>query len=244
MKKLLVGIVALGVLSVGSVAAMAADMPVKAVYKAPVAAPIFNWTGFYVGGDVGYIWSRSTSFDPDFGGFSAHPAPKGGVFGLHAGYQYQLSNGVVLGVEGNFAWISATATDRYFTTAGGNTGNDAELKLKWNAAALASLGYAMGPWLPYVTGGAAWMNLSGCDHVPAAAACFPGTDFSGTQSGWTVGGGLAYAVTNNIIARIEYLYADYGSKNYSTPAFPVNGITTNTLRTNTVRSGLSWKFNL
>ena len=220
--------------------ANAADLAVKA--PALVAVPAFNWTGFYVGVDGGYTWGRSTSFQPgSVISFSASPDPRGGIFGVHGGYRYQLDNRFVLGLEGNFDWMDATATAPYFNAAGLPTGNDGELKLKWSAAALGSLGYAWDRFLPYITGGVAFQNLSGCLHVPSGAPCFLGSEFSGTQVGWTVGGGLAYAVTNNIILRAEYLYADYRGKDYSTPSLS-GGIVNIKANTGTARVGVSWKF--
>src|SRR6478672_9560047 len=85
--------------------ANAADLAVKA--PALLAVPAFNWTGFYIGVDGGYTWGRSTSFQPgSVISFSASPDPRGGIFGVHGGYRYQLDNRFVLGLEGNFDWMT------------------------------------------------------------------------------------------------------------------------------------------
>ncbi len=89
-------------------AASAADMPAKApVYKAPIAAPVYNWTGLYVGGVAGYGWADAVHCD-------ASPAPgvcgpvtdmKGWNAGITLGYNWQWANWV-LGVEGDWSWAN------------------------------------------------------------------------------------------------------------------------------------------
>jgi outer membrane immunogenic protein len=219
--------------------ALAADMPTKGpIYKA--AAP-FDWTGFYLGGDAGYLWSGSTYFIPGAPGFTAHPDPNSFTFDGHIGYRYQLSNGLVLGLEGDFGWLNGKNAD--FLSNSGAPGGSGFLKLSRDASLRGIAGWAMDRDLYYVTGGAAWMHLFGCDTSnPASTICPSSTvAFGGYQDGWTIGVGLAHAFTENFIGRIEYLYADYGNKSYSTPGV-VGGVTQLDLHTSTVRAGLSWKF--
>jgi outer membrane immunogenic protein len=96
-------------------ASYAADLPVRQpVYKAApvVAAPVYNWTGFYIGGNVGYSWGRSdvTLDSVEFFGFGASTGgaerlhPNGIIGGLQAGYNLQSSRNWVWGVETDFQW--------------------------------------------------------------------------------------------------------------------------------------------
>ena len=211
----LAGSLAISVCMMMPAAAADLRMPVKA--PPPVAVAVFNWTGCYVGADAGYLRSRGREFDPDGVTFTSRPSPSSGTFGGHVGCRYQVASSFVIGAEGDVAWLRGTDQDRYFTGAGGNTGNDGELGLRWNASARGILGFGVNRALFYGTGGASFINVRGCDRVPAAGPCFPGTDFGGTMSGWVAGGGIAYAFTDNLIGRVEYLHADYRSKNFSLP---------------------------
>jgi outer membrane immunogenic protein len=230
MRKVLLTAVAVSCL--GAAPALAADRP---IYKAPpVYAPIFNWTGFYIGADAGYLWSSVDAFVPFIPGLgTATPDPSGFSFGGHIGYRYQFPNGFVVGVEGDIGWLDASATGAFpgFPVVG------AFANLRWDASARGTLGWAMDRILIYVTGGASWLNGNGCFvAMVAPTTCAPGTNISATFDGWVFGGGVAYAFTDNLIFRFEYLHADYG-----TTAFPAAG-TNLSPTTDKVRAGLSWKF--
>src|SRR6202023_79519 len=128
-------------------AAVAADMPLKA----PVHGAVYDRTGFYLGGPVGY---GGGSFGP-----GTNPLPEQGVFfphsitgligGFQAGYNRQLANKVVLGVEADVSFGSPLDAPR-LTPAPFNTTFD------YFATARGRIGYAAGMWMPYVTGGLAW----------------------------------------------------------------------------------------
>ena len=165
---------ALGLLGLES-PAIAADMPVKA----PASAALYNWTGFYLGGHTGY---GGGSFGPD-----TNPIPLQGTFfphsvtgligGYQAGYNRQLTNNVVLGVEADVSFLSALDRPR-LAPAPFNTTAD------YFATARGRIGYAFGTLLPYVTGGLAW----GRSHVDLndAAGDFV-TNRARTHYGWTAG---------------------------------------------------------
>jgi len=206
--------------------ALAADMPLKA----PIAAPPYDWSGFYVGGHIGYLWGR-TRVEED--GVVTEPgAPTDGVIGgVLAGYNWQ--NGpVVFGLEGDFGWIHAHGVGQptFITTQAPNT-----YDLNWTSHLRGRAGYALDNWLFYVAGGLAVADLD--FHEGAITTTPPPT--GGKYFGWSIGGGAEFAFTRNLVGRIEYLYDDYGHKDYI-------GVTGDPYRVSltgqTVRGALAWKF--
>jgi outer membrane immunogenic protein len=204
--------------------AFAADMPVKAPMT-PVAAP-YNWTGWYVGGHAGYGWGQShEGMDPPFlGGFfigspCALVAPGAGAGGqdcghpIHGfigggqtGYNWQKSNWV-FGVEASFSGASVAGTETI--TQGGST-NTAETKIQSLFLATGRVGYAWDRILAYAKGGYAGAS------VKFTATGIPGFEvgtMTSWHSGWTVGGGVEYALTANWILGAEYIFADLGRRN-------------------------------
>jgi len=121
MKQLWLVSAALLALTIGS-PAMAADLSPAPVYKAPVMAPVvYDWTGFYVGGTVGYSWadwdSTNVGTFPTFPGSptalgtTADPNLDGWVAGVQAGYNWQFNPNWVAGIEGDFNWSGERASD-------------------------------------------------------------------------------------------------------------------------------------
>ncbi len=193
MKRVLLACV--GVLALDG-AASAADLPVAPApyYKAPVYAPAYNWSGFYLGINGGGGWGRSTwtttgSFDTS-----------GGLVGGTIGYNYQI-NQVVLGVEGDIDWANisgSTSTGCTSVTGTGCTTGD-----NWLSTVRGRLGYGADRFMPYITGGAAFGDIK------ASGPGLTGTDT--TNAGWTLGGGIEFAIAGHWTAKAEYLYVDLGS---------------------------------
>jgi outer membrane immunogenic protein len=137
MKNFLLGTVALIALG-AAVPALAADMAPRSYTKAPayVAAPIYNWTGFYIGGHVGGAFRGN---DNNLLGGSNDGTFAGGV---QAGYDYQFATSWVFGVEANYSWLN-TSSNFANRGLGSVTGR---------------LGYTWGPALLYAKGGYAWAD--------------------------------------------------------------------------------------
>ena len=221
----------LAVAAAGPVAA--ADMPVRApVYKAPIMAPTpaYNWSGFYAGGHLGYLWGSTRVVDD---GVLTDPNARtnGVVGGVLAGVNWQ-NGAFVYGFEGDFGWTNARGDG------GGSPPTPVDLpnhyKVKWTADVRARAGYAVAPMtLVFVAGGLALADFNfreGGDLPTRVGAIFPG---------WTIGGGVDQAFTNNLIGRLEYLYADYGSKTYGVPPADVYNVH---FKGQTLRGALIWKF--
>lgn len=155
---------------------------------------------------------RSGPPDPDL---------EGGFVGLQLGYNHQLGK-LVVGVEADisFADIDDTVRDGNFITQ--------TTELERFGTVRAKLGYAHGSWLPYVTGGFAWADVSYSQTCPAGAQ-FGHCSRSGAytrsddtiMNGWTLGGGLKYAISEHFVIGAEYLHLDLGKDGFDFGS-PVN----------------------
>jgi outer membrane immunogenic protein len=214
-----------GVIALTGSAALAADLPSRApppVYLPP--PPIFTWTGIYVGGQIGYAWGSGSNnfngFDPFSGAAFATSAggnPNGVIGGANVGYNYQI-NQWVFGLEGTVDGTSlsntAVVTPTFF---GGPFNVNAQTTANVEGSIRGRLGVAWDRALIYATGGVAFggfntnysINGSDSNGIPFSAS----NSFSQTRVGWTVGGGIQYAVTNNWSIRAEYRYTNFGSIN-------------------------------
>jgi outer membrane immunogenic protein len=176
------------VLVLGS-AAFAADLPVKApVYKAPAAAPLYNWSGFYIGGNAGYGWGKANTdiaygaADPFAGTLGADTIPpfahsdslklNGPNGGGQIGYNWQFAPMGVLGIETDLQTSRQKNSNRFVdsfslsdhqdnpTTLDGTTVTDHEAKISWFGTVRGRLGYASNGVLLYGTGGLAYGKVA------------------------------------------------------------------------------------
>jgi outer membrane immunogenic protein len=258
-------------------AAVAADAPnaSAAPAYAPPEPPVFSWTGFYIGANGG-VGGDTASYDANANPYHHHDDVTtltgfGGLAGGTVGFNYEIpTSNFVAGFEGDFDWSSLRAQWSEGST--GSTSSFTEgygSRLNWLATARARLGFAMatpfGSLLPYVTGGAAFGNVT--DYTYSSSSAGEGCNnanflacgsWSHTWLGWTAGAGLEYAITQNLTLKAEYLYVDLGDHSLTGeqtffPADPRGaappGNTGYYLTTahehftaNIVRVGLNWKF--
>lgn len=218
--------------------ASAADMPVVEAPPVPieVAPPIFSWTGGYFGVQTGYLWGDGSFGVQGLPGLSADGSIDGWLGGIYAGYNYQFTNNVVLGVDGDIAWTNADGFGE--AALNGVTGPlDAgvDYQLNWTGALRMKAGYAMDRFLPYIAGGLAFGSVDATRFTAAGVTAASADD---TMVGWTIGAGLEYAFTDALIGRFEYRYTDFGNFDMSDGlAAGEVGVTTND-----VRVGLAYKF--
>ena len=228
MKRALV--VALGMLTLAALPAAAADLPARMPTKAPVmVAPAWSWSGFYIGVNGGYGWSRSEHVDTA-GVSSGRFNQNGGLIGGTVGYNWQMG-GAVLGLEGDFDWARINGS----TNCGGATTCFTEMR---NFSTVRGrLGWANGNWMPYLTGGLALANIR-------AGQNFPGVQASDTwRAGWTIGGGLEVMFAPGWSAKAEYLYADFGSSAASYNGLPLN-VNVSERNVNIIRGGINYHFDM
>ena len=224
-------------LAIGSVSALlgwspvvAADLPLTA--RAPIVS--FGWSGFYAGGHFGY---GDASFGP-----GTNPLPSQGVFlpsspigligGFQLGYNHELANGVVLGVEADSTFPSPVDAAK-LTAAPFNTTID------YVGTVRGRIGYTFGRFMPYATGGFAWghthININ--DPGGGNVVSTPG----GYQIGWTAGLGLEVAVSGNWTAKAEYDYVDLSSRTYDLSGFGLADVSVDP-RFHLFKIGLNYQF--
>lgn len=163
------------------------NAPRAAAY--PVKAPVrvSGWTGPYIGIHGGYA---SGDFDTtNVAAFSADP--KGGLFGIQSGYNWQFASNWVVGVEGDTSWASIRDTA------------SAVVDIDQLGTVRARLGYASGNVLFYATGGLAWM------HADTTSGAVFRDQF---YLGWAAGAGIEYAFSSRWSAKFEYTYSDFSSR--------------------------------
>ena len=230
-------IVALG----GLGGASAADMAVKA-RPAPIIAPVYNWTGWYVGLNAGAVVNdTSYNLDPTgcyllgcgVGGFAGQPArtfatrlhgsdaTAGGQFG----YNYQFSPLWVAGFEADINWnglrqsdtvVQILPTPIYFP--GSTFVHTVTTSLDWFGTVRGRVGVLATPnILLYGTGGLAYGQVRSSTIAvfppPNASDTYPGSA-STTRVGWTAGAGGEWLVAGNWSIKAEYLYVDLGRFSY------------------------------
>jgi outer membrane immunogenic protein len=186
--------------------AVAADLPVKAPVRT-VVPTVHTWTGCYIGGNVGVGWGRENwgfRDPPNIVDFGSHNL-NGAIAGGQVGCDFQAGP-TVFGVEGMFDWTNIKGSHSFVT----QFQEDMTTRIHWLATATGRVGYSFDRALLYVKGGGAWVR-DRHDHSSPAVAPFGGTA-SVTRSGWTVGGGLEYAITANWSVKAEYSYVDFGTR--------------------------------
>jgi len=232
MKKILLATVALVALG-ATVPALAADLGAAPYYaKAPAyAAPIYNWTGFYVGAHLGGAFSSDNNFTGLATGNNGNGRFLGGVQG---GADYQFAPNWVLGAEAQYSWLSGRAGAVF---PGGFVYNNNQRGL---GSLTGRVGYTWGPGLVYVKGGYAFSDNN--ESVTLGGVPIAFATVGDHQNGYTVGAGVEYMFAPNWSAKVEYQYYNFGKASFSAPAalVPFGSFTTDD---HVVRAGINYRFN-
>lgn len=240
MRNTVLGVVAAAFLSS---AALAADMPVKA----PPAVPVCNWCGFYIGVNGGGAWgTKDTSLTAansavpfyaaiNIPGVDAAGSDRirnsGGLAGGQVGYLWQV-NKAIIGVEAGIDWMNlrgSRSISLLYTAAVPNLGYtiNQNVSSDWLATFLGRIGFDMGFWQPYATGGLAVANLKyGFNYTDTvfAPGCACAASFSQTKLGYAIGAGVEWKFDPRWSVRGEYLYIAFDPLNgTSTVGNPATG---------------------
>ncbi len=195
MKRVFVACGGLLAVMVSAAPSTAADLPPRysrPYAPPPVYSPIYNWTGFYLGINGGAGWGSSQWDGVDKFTVS------GGMIGGTIGYNWQFGQ-LVAGIEGDIDWTGIRGSTNTNCPLGCDTRNH------WLATARARLGYAFDRFLPYITAGLAFGDIS------ATTPGWPAGSI--TTAGWTVGAGLEFGIVTNVSIKAEYLFVDLGDFN-------------------------------
>jgi outer membrane immunogenic protein len=244
------------IFALGTFGAQAADMAVKAPLRKVPVAQVYDWTGPYVGVNVGGSVGRSLTHTSDAGPLSENEttylSATGAVGGAQIGYNWQIPSflNLVLGVEADIqasgqrgsACLANCLLDGTITL-------NLQQKIDWFGTARARVGLASGPVLSYVTAGFAYghVNTSG-SFVGFAAPGIPFTLDNNTRGGFAVGSGVEATLGGNWTAKLEYLYVNLGQSNLlveTGPAAVIFGTpvaVTAQARDHIYRGGLNYRF--
>jgi outer membrane immunogenic protein len=249
-RSLLASVALLG--GIGS-AAMAADLPppmappprAPAVYYPP--PPVYNWTGFYIGGNLGAAWNSGGSVSDSFGStFTGSGQTTKFTGGGQVGVNYEFWGGVVVGAEAMFVWLPNTTNTFNVTGGGVATGNTASATLnsRWLTTATGKLGYAWNTVLVYGKGGGAWV---GADNPNLTVNGLGQTLSSSTTNnfGWTAGVGIEWAFAGNWSARAEYDFIGLQNQSLTVAGggpFAGDTINFNNRNISLLTAGLNYKF--
>jgi outer membrane immunogenic protein len=232
--------------------AMAADLPSRhaaPVYVPPAAPPIFTWTGLYIGGQVGYDFGNDKSLArasaTSVGLASTSKSESGVIGGAHIGYNYATPSlpfmgnasraNAVFGIEGD---VNGTSAGGSFGLGGINVTHNQNVQ----GSVRGRVGVAFDRLLIYGTGGAAFGGMKD-NYVNGLNGL---TDsFSHTRVGWTAGGGVEYALTNNWSIRAEYRRTDFGHYSDNLAGSTAGGVNVHQHDVeNQVLAGVSYKFDM
>ena len=222
MRKHTLSVLAAAAVGLTASMASAADLPRKApAYVPPPAPPPITWTGCYIGGNVGGVFTR---VEADFNIGTISHDNSGFTGGGQIGCDYQFAGAWVIGFRNMF---NGTTGDKDITINrfGDPIFNGATVNVKnqWFDALTARLGYAWSPaWLMYFQGGAVWSEvkaeITSLGGVGGFSICNQGNvtcDFgsaSKTRTGWTVGGGVEWRFAPQWSAFLEGNYYDFGDR--------------------------------
>ena len=228
-----------------SAAAISFALPALADGVLPIP-DVYDWTGVYVGGQVGWAWSQTdtTTTQSTTGAFIGSGTDDRNNFrgGGQIGYDFMALPGVVVGARATLLWGASTPTT-YSSATGANVSTSSSTG-DIGGTVNARLGYAFGDFLPYATGGWAWADETATRTQVAGVTglATPGTiEQEGVfRNGWNLGAGLEYRLWSNWTVFGEYRYAQFGAASVTFPLAERTDVSSTS--SNTVNFGVNYKF--
>ena len=194
-----------------------------------------DWSGWYLGAHVGYAWS---DVEGDYGAYQYDDLDLDGLLaGGQIGFQQQLDNDIVIGLEidASAIWADDDIPDD------GNADVAIAAELDWVASARLRLGLAADEFMPYITGGVAWVGWE-ADGINTGGGAVATINVDESTIGGVVGGGLEYMLDENWIAGVEGLYYFFDDSEDISAASGTAGHEVGVNDMFTVRARLSYKF--
>jgi outer membrane immunogenic protein len=220
--------------------------------KAAVRAPVYDWTGLYLGGNVGYsVGHDRTNLGQTAVPFPLMPelftfSPAGWLGGGQLGFNWQPTRNLVVGGEADLQGTTQHDSVCLLSCETPFQSVSAQQKLPWFATFRGRAGYASGPVLFYLTGGLAVGEVR-TDVQATNGSATTSASFDQTRAGWVFGGGIEAALAGNWSAKAEYLYMDLGrvSQTFLSPGPFTPTLTTSLasdVRDHVFRIGLNYRF--
>ncbi len=232
--------VALGALAFAGPEAIQSSGKEMKTTVAPVETCDYSWTGFYIGGRAGYGWSNDGDVHAEglpndaLNPFRIDPGHQGidydgFVGGGQIGFNWQLGKWFVLGAEADFSGstMDGDSTRDHFVpdiAAGpADVPLHASQDINWFGTVRGRIGFV--PWcklMIYGTGGFAYADVDDSvdfNLIPEGGNASYPAHRSDTETGWTAGGGIEYAIARHWTIRAEYLYIDVGDQGAT--GFPI-----------------------
>jgi outer membrane immunogenic protein len=186
----------------------------------PPPPPIYNWTGYYLGGHIGGAWDHTSFSDPGqfqfvapLGDSRSLDGGSGFLGGFQGGYNYQFANGWVVGVNGSFSWIDLNDVQRDLFFGG----KFSRARTDTLASLTGRFGYGQNNFLFYGTGGVGWAhnqyiisNVSGLGNTICPTGC--DASASTNRTGWVLGAGVEWGISQNWSAMLEFNHYGFASK--------------------------------
>ncbi len=177
-----------------------------------------GWDGAYIGGFLGYGWG-TVSEDPNLLLSSTELELSGWTVGATVGANFTVAPGFILGVAGDIAWAGVGGYDSTALV---------DYDINWTGSLRGRAGFDGGAFMPYLTAGLAFAG---------ATASQTGVDNTQVHFGWTAGGGVEVAATDNMSIDLQYRYSDYGSADYDLPTDAELSLTSHALT-----AGVNFRF--
>jgi outer membrane immunogenic protein len=233
----------LGATLIGVSGAHAADLARKApILKAP-PQQLYDWTGFYLGVNIGGSVARDRT---QLSNGTASPqvvlSPFGAIGGGQLGYNWQLNNDWLIGVETDIQGSGERDSNTCLLGCTPTASASFNQRIDWFGTTRARVGLVTGPVLGYFTGGVAYghFRTSLTETTPAigGTASFSADE---TRVGYTYGSGVEASLGGNWTGKIEYLYVDLGKRNYAFAMGPTNQTLETRIHDNIFRAGLNYR---
>ncbi len=240
MKKLLIAAALAG----ATVSAQAADLTRKApILKAPPAV-VYDWTGFYIGvnGGISVARDRTRLLTTFPSAEQSVLSPFGAIGGGQIGYNWQLNNLWLLGIESDIQASGETTNRTCLLACAPTLQTNLSQKIDWFGTTRARVGLVDGPVLSYVTAGVGYGHYSTTVTQTAPAVVLADFTSGRTGFGYTYGSGIEAALGGNWTGKVEYLYVDLGTRSNLFAALPGPQFLTTRVHDNVFRAGLNYRF--
>jgi outer membrane immunogenic protein len=232
MKKILLATIAFAALAAPAFGADVGARPYYDTTPPAYAAPIYSWTGFYVGGHIGGAFSSSNNFN----GLVLSDNSARLLGGVQVGGDWQFHPNFLIGVEGQYSWLSGDQVNAAFPGAFAYRNDQRGI-----GSITGRVGWTWGPGLVYAKGGYAYSDNNETLTFIGAPVGFALNDSH--RNGFTVGGGIEYMFAPNWSAKAEYQYYDFGDSRFVAPG-PLVPFGSFHNDEHTVKAGINYRFNL